>query len=426
MSYRIVLRMKGLFPHQLKGLLMHARRSGGDLDHIDHSKTVLNEIIMGAPDWAERLRSRIAKSSEANLKAEVAACLDRKRPKDARVAATRGLKEPWKFTHRGPLREGILSVHHEWFGGAGATNWDPEKVAAFQDRAVAFLQECFGDTCVHARIDMDEEAPHVHFVLAPWHEKISASRGRQQVLQPSSHPLIANYELAQDVVAEFFADLGILRGERRAEAIRQAKADALPPLPQPMHIPPADRRRQQALDLAKARAEIEAEKAAVTERKAEVAALERGLKAIARREIVYVAPTGEQPEKLVRGEAFPRDRAVRDEIKQALHTSLPDVMKYARALSDAAQTLLSVERAGLQQEKEDLDQARHHLQEQEGQIRVARQKVMRRAQEIAADLHSIAGMRETRGLGGYPEFDALIARYPQVQTSERKTAVVPE
>lgn len=254
---------------------------------------------MGASDWADRLRTRIAKASEANLEAEVAACLIRQRPKDARTATERGLTDPWKFTRRGPLREGILTVHHEWFGGAGAANWDHEKVAAFRAQAIEFLQESFGDTCVHARIDIDEEAPHVHFVLAPWHEKLSASRGRQQLLQPSSHPLISNYELAQDVVAEFFADLGILRGERRAEAIRQAKAAALPLPSQPVHMPPADWRRQQALDLAKARKEVEAGKAAVTDWNARIAALERGLKAIARREIIYVAPTEEHPERLM-------------------------------------------------------------------------------------------------------------------------------
>ncbi|HHX88184.1 MAG TPA: hypothetical protein GX700_00180 [Paracoccus sp.] len=424
MSYRIVLRMKGLFPNQLKGLLMHARRSGGDLDHIDHSKTSLNEVIMGASDWADRLRTRIAKASEANLEAEIAACLIRQRPKDARTAAERGLTDPWKFTRRGPLREGILTVHHEWFGGAGAAHWDHEKVAAFRACAIKFLQESFGDTCVHARIDMDEEAPHVHFVLAPWREKHSASRGRQQLLQPSSHPLIANYELAQDVVAEFFADLGILRGERRAEAIRQAKAAALPLPSQPVHMPPADWRRQQALDLAQARKEVEAEKAAATERKARVAALERGLKAIARREIVYVAGTEEHPEQLVRGEAFPTNRAIRDELKWALHTSHADVMKYARALSGAAQSLLAEKQTALERDREAMNQMQQHLLDQKEQILLARQKVTRRGQGIAADLQRIATMRHTLGLEGHPEFDALIARYPQTRlTGDRKIDV---
>lgn len=413
MGYRIVLRLKGLFPNHLGRVQMHARRTGGDLGHIDHSKSDLNEIIIGHPDWVNHLRTRIARASEANLAEEVAACLTRKRPKDARMATTRGLKEPWKFTRHGPLREGILTVHHEWFGGAGAANWDPEKVADFRVRAVAFLQECFGETCVHARIDMDEEAPHVHFVLAPWHEKISVSRGRQNLLQPSSHPLIASYELAQDVVAAVFADLGILRGECRAEAIRQAKADALPLPGQPVHIPPADWRRQQALDLAEARKKIGAEKEAITDREVRIAALERGLEGIAKREIIYVAPTEEHPERLDRGAAFPKDRAVRDELEQALRTSLPDVMKYARTLSGAAQSLLAERRTALQRDRDEMHQMQQKLLDQKDQILTARQKVTQRAQGIAADLRRIATIRHTLGLDGHPEFETLIARYAQ-------------
>lgn len=423
MGYRIVLRLKGLFPNQLGRVQMHAKRAGGDLDHIDHSKTSLNEILIGPRDWVDQLRTRIARASEANLEEEVAACLVRKRPKDARTATTRGLQEPWKFTQHGPLREGILTVHHAWFGGAGAARWDPEKVAEFQDRAVAFLQECFGDICVHARIDMDEEAPHVHFVLAPWHEKFSASRGRQNLLQPSSHPLIASYELAQDVAAAFFADLGILRGERRAEAIRQAKADSLPLPSQPVHIPPADWRRQQALELARAREEVEAKNATISDRESRVVGLERGLKAIAKREIIYVAPTEKHPERLERGVAFPKDRKIRNELKRALHTSHADVLKYARVLSGAAQSLLAEKQAALQWDREAMNQMQQHLLNQKEQILVARQKVTRRAQGVAADLRRIGDMRHTLGLDGHPEFDALMARYAQARpTGGRKIA----
>lgn len=425
MSYRIVLRLKGLFPNQLGRVLMHAKRAGGDLDHIDHSKSDLNEILIGPQDWVDQLRTRIAWASEANLEEEVAACLIRKRPKDAQMATTRGLQEPWKFTRHGPLREGILTVHHEWFGGAGAARWDPEKVAEFQNRAVAFLQECFDDICVHARIDMDEESPHVHFLLAPWHEKVSASRGRQQLLQPSSHPLIASYELAQDVAAAFFADLGILRGERRAEAIRQAKADALPLPSQPVHIPPADWRRQQALDLAKAREEVEAEKATVSERESRITGLERGLESIAKREIIYVAPTEEHPERLERGVAFPKDRAVRDELKQALHTSHADVMKYARALSGAAQSLLAEKQTALDRVQDEVHQMQQNLLDQKEQILVARQKVTRRAQGIAADLRRIGNMRHTLGLDGHPEFETLIGRYAQIHPTGSRKITAP-
>lgn len=42
------------------------------------------------------------------------------------------------------------------------------------------------------------------------------------MLQPSKHPMIRSYEDAQDSVGAWFAELGLVRGEKRAEAIRDA------------------------------------------------------------------------------------------------------------------------------------------------------------------------------------------------------------
>jgi len=95
---------------------------------------------------------------------------------------------------------------------------------------------------------VDEEAYHVHFVVATWTEKITANRGQQFLLQPSLNSLIASYELAQNVAGDAFAELGIIRGERRAEAIRVAKAagEAVPK--RRRHIPPSVHRKMEKLD----------------------------------------------------------------------------------------------------------------------------------------------------------------------------------
>ena len=53
------------------------------------------------------------------------------------------------------------------------------------------------------------------------------------------------------------------------------------------------------------------------------------------------------------------------------------------------------------------------------------QKVTRRAQGIAADLRRIGNMRHTLGLDGHPEFDALIARYPQTRPAGGRKIVAP-
>lgn len=236
MAHSIVLRLKGLFPNQLGKFSMYAQRFGGDLSHIDETKSGLNEIVIGPPNWVKQLRAKIADASVANLGQEIAALRARQRPGDAKAVQARGPVDPWQFTRIGPLREGILTVHKAWFGGSGADRWDPKKVAAFRARGIAFLTESFGETCVHARIEHDEEALHFHFVLAPWHEKRSASRGRQRLLQPSSHPMLKSYELAQDIVADYFADLGLIRGERHAEARRAAKAKGEAVPPRPVHV----------------------------------------------------------------------------------------------------------------------------------------------------------------------------------------------
>jgi len=42
------------------------------------------------------------------------------------------------------------------------------------------------------------------------------------MLQPSKHPLIKDYEKAQDSVGMWFSELGLKRGERRKQALRAA------------------------------------------------------------------------------------------------------------------------------------------------------------------------------------------------------------
>lgn len=68
---------------------------------------------------------------------------------------------------------------------------------------------------------------HIHAVVAPWCEKTTQRRGKQRLLQPSSHPLLKDYEKAQDDVGEHFGrlGLGLVRGRRSKEAQRVALAE---------------------------------------------------------------------------------------------------------------------------------------------------------------------------------------------------------
>ena len=242
----IVLRFASLFPRDLKRRDMHDKRTGGDLSHIRMDLSHLNSQPVGGPAWIERLHAEIAAAMEHNFEEEIAARERKGRFLEAERLRERGPVDPWKFTRGGPLREGIITVNKLWFGGTGHQNWDPERVGAFKQRVIDFLQEHFPDGQLReVNIDEDEEALHFHFAIAVWVEKVSLNRGRQWLLQPSANPLLKNYEHAQDLAGEAFIDLGIHRGERRAAAARQALAAGLE-MPEPRkHVPPSEWRREQ-------------------------------------------------------------------------------------------------------------------------------------------------------------------------------------
>lgn len=154
--------------------------------------------------------------------------------------------DPWQRCANGPLREGIITVNKSWFGGTGHAGWDPEKVDQFREAAVAFLEQHFPEGQLrYASGHADEEAYHIHFVVATWRERFTLNRGLQYLLQASMNPLIASYEHAQDLAGEAFTDLGITRGERRATARREAKA-ANEPMPEKRrHVSPSQWRGEQ-------------------------------------------------------------------------------------------------------------------------------------------------------------------------------------
>lgn len=249
LQHPIVLRFQGLVPRNLWRFVMHDKRRGGDLSHVDPDLTSRNEVLFGDGDWVPRLQAEIAEAQQSNLEEHLAALRSKSRQKKADQVEERGLVDPWRACDHGPLREGILTVNKQWFGGAAQGRWDPEKVDQFRARALDFLQESFPDGQLrYASGHVDEEAYHIHFVVAVWTEKQSANRGRQFLLQPSLNPLIASYENAQDIAGEAFAELGLVRGEKRAEAIRKAKAagEAVPK--RRRHIPPSVHRKMELLD----------------------------------------------------------------------------------------------------------------------------------------------------------------------------------
>ncbi len=119
------------------------------------------------------------------------------------------------------MREIVLTANRRWFeddltGFLGESG--PTREEEFEARAIAWLKHHFGEDCVHARADRDEEAHHVHAVILP---RATTKDGRR-MLQPSVHAMIRDYEKAREDVGARFSGIGLTRGARRKQAIRDA------------------------------------------------------------------------------------------------------------------------------------------------------------------------------------------------------------
>lgn len=254
-KYRVVLRMRGMFPKDLAGYEAHRLRKGGDISHVDKSRNHLNHTFIGEETWATEALEKIEEIRLENFLDEVTALRKRKRKKDAERRLAEGPKDPWRATRYGPLREIILTANREYFEDEMAKFLGEDREADFQACAEKWLRKEFSGDIIHARVDPDEAAFHVHAVLLPiecvemtctdkktGEKKVIAVR---HMLQPSKHALEKDYEKAQDSAGAAFSVVNLQRGERRAAAIRGAcgrPAAAEAPLPCP-HVGVACRAR---------------------------------------------------------------------------------------------------------------------------------------------------------------------------------------
>jgi hypothetical protein len=278
-KHPVVLRFEGLYPHHIAGYEAHRLRKGGDLSHVDRSRTPLNgPPLIGDDDWAAEALAEIQDMAAKNFAAELDALEKRKRRKDIERRLIEGPKHPWRPTRHGPMREVILTANKDWFAGdlsAFFGEGENQREKAFGEYAVAWLKEHFGDDVIHARADQDEAAYHIHAVIMPRAKvefakpkaKTPTASATRWMLQPSIHPLIEDYEAAQDSVGQWFADLGLVRGERRAAAIKQARANGTTPPKRRYHAKTWKWRAEQEQ-------RILAEKKALAERTAHVDARE--------------------------------------------------------------------------------------------------------------------------------------------------------
>lgn len=222
-AYPVVLRMRGMYPRDLAAYERHRERVCGDNGHCDPKRKDDNRQLLGSNTWAQDTWDKIQDVRHANHERDLNQLRKRRRKKDLELAIFRGPRDPWRPTRHGPMREIILTVNKAWFDEDLIKFFNetgPTREELFEAHAKEWLINNFGDQCVHARADLDETTYHIHAVIVP----LYASKGGRQMLQPSLHPLIQDYEKAQDNVGEWFSQIGLRRGERRAQSIREAIA----------------------------------------------------------------------------------------------------------------------------------------------------------------------------------------------------------
>lgn len=267
-KHPIVGRMQGLWPHQLARIDMHGMRRGGDLGHIDPTRR--NAVLLGGPDWAAEALARIDEIRFQNHNRELAALKKRNRKTELQTRIVEGPRDPWRDSAHGPMRELILTANKDFFGADldGFFGAGPGLEERFQTLALDWLTATFGDDLIHVRADCDEAAYHLHAVILP----LAATKDGRTMLQPSKHAVIADYERFQDEIGLAFAPLGLVRGERRAQAIREARARGETPPPRRRHVRTRVWREQEERRLARERAALEAAQADQQRRAAAAAA----------------------------------------------------------------------------------------------------------------------------------------------------------
>lgn len=220
-TYPVVMRMQGMRPRDLAGYEKHRRRIAGDLGQCELNPETPNRRLLGSESWAQDAWDEIQDMRHGNHLLELEQLRRRRRKTELRNALFRGPRDPWRATRHGPLREIILTVNKKWFD-EDLTEFlgedGPTREKQFEERAKAWLLETFGDDCVHARADLDETTYHIHAVIIPR----AVTKDGRRMLQPAVHPLIRHYEKAQNDVGKWFAEIGLRRGERRKQALRDA------------------------------------------------------------------------------------------------------------------------------------------------------------------------------------------------------------
>jgi hypothetical protein len=407
---KLVFRAQRRTLADLSGYASHQARSGGDLRHVDASRTPLNRVLIGSDHPARDMHAAIDCIALENLSEEVEGLRKTRGKKASEARLKKGPVQPWDAKNAKPWTELILTASPGWFrdDGQGPGEWNEERTTAFAERAEAVLRKRFGDDLIHLSLHLDEETPHLHAAVLPTIEKTSKRRGRQRIVshrqhaafrEPEADPenLLApetSYERLQDELAAEFADLGIERGRHTAsearllgveppEHLSTAQWQAL----QGEALQSASNARQEAIS-ARRRAEAQAEASRALQARSE--ALLAGVEALADQRLVYV-PEGEQEERLAFGSQAPRDDRERRSLADRVRPAYREVLAVGRRMHEAVR----------------------------GFIASREEKLAEREREVARDAAIVEAARRQSGSPPHPEVSEVRRRRQRGRDDER-------
>ena len=271
---------------ELEKLTHHLLRTGGDLSHIDPTRTQLNRAVVGTGNFSQDVHAAYAKIAAKNLANELPALRKSRGKKAAEKRAGEGPKVPYHHLNQKPWTEILITASPDYFrpNGEGPGQWDRERVEAFAKRTHKVLKKKFGRGLVGLLLELDEETPHLTAAVLPLVAKRSKRRGRQEEVNHRAHPeffipdvpdedlldasgaplqgqdrrtkrlelqedLIKGYENFQDSMARRFKGLGLVRGERHAERHRLDRFLGQRPEPTPVHRGTKEWRQEQGAEL---------------------------------------------------------------------------------------------------------------------------------------------------------------------------------
>lgn len=193
---KLVLNIERVGGQKLTGQHKHDARKGGDLSHIDESRSRLNKTIVGSGDCRKDCEAVIAKH-----KATV--------PKNNETPFTRF----------------VLSASPEFFQDEHGQE-DPKKVHLWTHKATKFLKDEFGDGLAYAVLHRDETTPHIHAVVVPLVEK-KTKRRTSWTVSHHKHPAFAGRNSFERFRRKTADSLGLDYGEpgNKPKTLKQRQAE---------------------------------------------------------------------------------------------------------------------------------------------------------------------------------------------------------